>query len=52
MEAAEGQIKVDGMEWTARSTSGAMIEAGTKVRVDKIEGVKVFVSPVEVFAKL
>lgn len=43
-----GQIKLNGMDWTARSTSGNSIEAGTKVRVDKIEGVKVFVSPVEV----
>ena len=48
--AATGQVKLNGMEWTARSTSGAMIGAGTKVRVDRIEGVKVFVSPVEVFA--
>lgn len=45
---ATGQIKLNGMDWTARSTSGNSIEAGTKVRVDKIEGVKVFVSPVEV----
>lgn len=45
---AAGQIKLNGMEWTARSTSGDPIEAGTKVRVDKIEGVKVFVSPAEV----
>ena len=49
---ATGQIKLNGMDWTARSTSGESIEAGTKVRVDKIEGVKVFVSPVEVTAKL
>ena len=47
---ATGQVKLNGMEWTARSTSGEAIEAGTKVRVDKIEGVKVFVSPAEVSA--
>ena len=46
--AAAGQVKLNGMEWTARSTSGVPIEAGTNVRVDKIEGVKVFVSPAEV----
>jgi membrane protein implicated in regulation of membrane protease activity len=46
--AAAGQVKLGSMEWTARSTSGASIEAGTKIRVDKIEGVKVFVSPAEV----
>ena len=45
---ATGQVKLGAMEWTARSTSGAPIEAGTLVRVDRIEGVKVFVSPVEV----
>lgn len=45
---ASGQIKLNGMEWTARSTTGEPIEAGVKVRVDKIEGVKVFVSPAEI----
>lgn len=45
---AAGQIKLNGMEWTARSTSGEKIPAGTLVMVDKIEGVKAFVSPAEV----
>lgn len=44
---AAGQVKLGAMEWTARSTSGEPIEAGTLVRVDRIEGVKVFVTPVE-----
>ena len=43
---AQGQVKLGAMEWTARSTSGDPIAAGTLVRVDKIEGVKVFVTPV------
>ena len=47
---AAGQVKLNGMEWSARSTSGESIETGTKIRVDKIEGVKVFVSPVEISA--
>jgi len=47
---ASGQVKLNGMEWSARSTSGEPIEAGVKIQVDKIEGVKVFVSPVEVSA--
>jgi membrane protein implicated in regulation of membrane protease activity len=47
---ATGQVKLGTMEWTARSTSGNPIEAGTLVRVDRIEGVKVFVSPVEINA--
>ena len=46
--AAAGQVKLGAMEWTARSTSGAPIPAGTLVKVDRIEGVKVFVTPVEV----
>ena len=46
--AAVGQVKLGAMEWTARSTSGAAISAGTLIKVDKIEGVKAFVSVVEV----
>ena len=45
---AVGQVKLGGMEWTARSTSGANISAGTRIQVDRIEGVKAFVSPAEV----
>ena len=45
---AVGQVKLGAMYWTARSTSGAPIAEGTLIRVDKIEGVKVFVSPAEV----
>lgn len=45
---ASGQVKLGAMEWTARSTSGDPISQGTLVRVDKIEGVKAFVSPVKV----
>ena len=44
---AEGQVKLGGMDWTARSADGQNIPAGTLVRVDRIEGVKVFVTPVE-----
>ena len=45
---AEGQVKLGAMEWTARSTSGEPIPQGTLVKVDRIEGVKAFVSPVKV----
>lgn len=44
--AAQGQVKLGGVEWTARSTSGENIPVGTLVQVDKIEGVKAFVTPV------
>ena len=42
--AAQGQVKLGAMEWSARSTSGEAIKAGTLVKVDRIEGVKAFVS--------
>ena len=41
---AVGRVKLGGMEWSARSTDGKPIAEGTLVRVDKIEGVKVFVT--------
>ncbi len=43
-----GQVKLGSMEWSARSTSGEPIEANARIRVDRVEGVKVYVSPVEV----
>ena len=49
---AAGQVKLGGMEWTARSTHGLPIEAGTLVKVDHIEGNKAYVSPVEKKAAL
>lgn len=45
--AAQGQVKLGSMTWTARSTDHSPIPAGTKVRVDRIEGVKALVSPVK-----
>lgn len=45
--AALGQVQINAVEWSARSTGGSHIPAGTMVKVDRIEGVKVFVSPVE-----
>lgn len=45
--AAVGQVKLGGMEWTARSTGGESIPEGTRIRVDRIEGVKAYVSPAE-----
>jgi membrane protein implicated in regulation of membrane protease activity len=50
--AAHGQVKLGAMEWTARSTNGDPIPQGTLVRVDKIEGVKAFVTPVEMKEKV
>lgn len=42
---ATGTVLVGGSVWTARSADGAAIPAGTRVRVDRIEGVKVIVHP-------
>ena len=39
-----GRVKLGGMEWSARSTSGEAIAKETLVKVDRIEGNKVFVS--------
>ena len=47
---ATGQVKIGGMEWTARSTTGEPIPEGTVVQVDRIEGVKVYVTAKETVA--
>ena len=49
--AGTGRVKLGGMEWSARSENGEPIETGTIVKVEKIEGVKVFVSTVNVPVK-
>ena len=49
--AATGKVKLGAMEWTARSANGNKIPAGTLVKVERIEGVKAIVSPVEVPAE-
>ena len=50
--AAQGQVKLGAMYWTARSSSGASIPAGTLIQVDRIEGVKVYVSCAEISAQV
>ena len=42
--APAGQVKLDAMIWTARSTTGEKIPVGTVVRVDRVEGVKLYVT--------
>ena len=41
---ATGAIKINGLEWSARSEDGNIIPCGDKVTVVKIEGVKAIVS--------
>lgn len=43
-----GRVKLGGMEWSARSSAGEILEEGTQIKVDRVEGVKVFVSALEV----
>ena len=43
-----GQVKVGDVEWTARSTTGEPISVGEQVKIDRVEGVKVYVTPVTV----
>lgn len=40
----KGLVRVKGAVWTARSTDGAVIEKGSSVTVDRIDGVKLMVS--------
>ena len=44
---ATGTVKLAALEWSARSVSGQPIKVGTRVKVDRIEGVKVYVTPTE-----
>ena len=42
---AKGRVTVLGSDWTARSLDGGAIPAGAQVRVERIEGVKLIVTP-------
>ena len=41
----QGQVSVSGAVWTARSQEEQVIPVGERVRVLRIEGVKVYVTP-------
>lgn len=40
---AKGQVNVNGVTWTARSSDGSVIKKDERVTVEKIEGVKLIV---------
>ena len=40
---ASGQVKIDGAVWTARSAGDEIIPSGTRIQVERIEGVKAIV---------
>ena len=42
---SRGRVKLGNMEWSARSTTGQPIGKDTLVVADRVEGVKVFVTP-------
>ena len=42
-ENSAGAVYVDGKTWTARSTDDTVIEAGTRVCIERMEGVKLYV---------
>lgn len=46
-EHASGAVYVDGKTWTARSAGGEVIPAGTRVKIQRIEGVKLLVNLME-----
>lgn len=46
--AGSGQVKIGDVEWSARSLSGEPIPVGTQVKIDRVEGVKVYVTPIKV----
>lgn len=41
--AGKGAVKVNGIEWSARTQSGETVESGNTVKVIKIDGVKLIV---------
>ena len=46
-ENSAGAVYVDGKTWTARSVDETVIPAGSRVKIEKLQGVKLLVKPVE-----
>lgn len=42
-----GRVKIAGLEWSARSSHGEPIPVDTMIRVDRVEGVKVYVTKIQ-----
>ncbi|MBE5944517.1 MAG: NfeD family protein [Lachnospiraceae bacterium] len=40
---SEGSVKINGLEWTARSKNDTVIEEGSEVVIDAVSGVKLIV---------
>ena len=46
-ENSTGAVYVDGKTWTARSVDDTIIPAGSRVKIENMQGVKLLVTPVE-----
>ena len=44
VDSESGAVYADGKTWTARSSDGTVLPAETQVKVDRIEGVKIYVT--------
>jgi len=49
---AIGQVKVNGQIWSAKSEENTIIEKDTKVKILKIDGVKLIVTPIKTEQKI
>lgn len=49
---SSGAVYVDGKTWSARSGDGSVIPAGEMVRIEKMEGVKLFVEKINVMEEM
>ena len=52
VDSMNGRVKVGDLTWSARSEGVETIPAGTKVRIQRIQGVKVFVETVKTEAEV
>ena len=43
----EGQIKIEGEVWSAKTNEQVNIPKGTEVEIESIDGVKAFVKPIK-----
>ena len=46
-----GAVKINGVLWTAKCTSGERIEKGRHVTIERVEGAKLYVKPTEIPCK-
>ena len=42
-----GAVKINGVLWTAKCTTGERVEAGRHVTIERVEGAKLYVKPAE-----